>query len=51
MGGWVYYPVRLEISGTGALLGFGSADPSTEERFDTAERRTYEDRALAVAER
>ncbi|TRO68555.1 glycoside hydrolase family 2 TIM barrel-domain containing protein [Streptomyces sp. IB201691-2A2] len=41
-------PVRLEVSGAGVLLGFGSADPSTEERFDAAERRTYEGRALAV---
>ncbi|MFE2424051.1 glycoside hydrolase family 2 TIM barrel-domain containing protein [Streptomyces hokutonensis] len=41
-------PVRLEVSGTGVLLGFGSADPSTEERFDATERRTYEGRALAV---
>ncbi|WP_406437672.1 DUF4982 domain-containing protein [Streptomyces sp. NBC_01613] len=41
-------PVRLEVSGVGVLLGFGSADPSTEERFDATERRTYEGRALAV---
>ncbi|WP_329254469.1 DUF4982 domain-containing protein [Streptomyces sp. NBC_01478] len=41
-------PVRLEVTGAGVLLGFGSADPSTEERFDATERRTYEGRALAV---
>ncbi|MFJ5306713.1 glycoside hydrolase family 2 TIM barrel-domain containing protein [Streptomyces sp. NPDC088350] len=41
-------PVAVEVSGAGALSGFGSADPSTEERFDTTERRTYEGRALAV---
>ncbi|MDW6057570.1 DUF4982 domain-containing protein [Streptomyces sp. FXJ1.4098] len=41
-------PVSLEVSGAGELIGFGSADPSTEERFDTTERRTYEGRALAV---
>ena len=41
-------PVRLEVSGAGVLLGFGSADPATEERFDAPERRTYEGRALAV---
>ncbi|WP_234390342.1 DUF4982 domain-containing protein [Streptomyces sp. MMG1533] len=41
-------PVRVEVSGAGVLLGFGSADPSTEERFDASERRTYEGRALAV---
>ena len=41
-------PVRLEVSGQGVLAGFGSANPSTEERFDAAERRTYDGRALAV---
>jgi beta-galactosidase len=41
-------PVRVEVSGQGVLLGFGSADPSTEERFDATERRTYDGRALAV---
>lgn len=40
--------VRLAVSGAGVLAGFGSAEPSTEERFDTAEHRTYEGRALAV---
>ncbi|MFV2176758.1 glycoside hydrolase family 2 TIM barrel-domain containing protein [Actinomadura sp. LOL_016] len=40
--------VSLEVSGDGVLAGFGSAAPSTEERFDTAEHRTYEGRALAV---
>jgi len=41
-------PVRVEVSGAGTLIGFGSATPSTEERFDAAERRTYDGRALAV---
>ena len=41
-------PVRVEVSGQGTLAGFGSANPSTEERFDAAERRTYDGRALAV---
>jgi beta-galactosidase len=41
-------PVTVEISGPGALLGFGSAAPSTEERFDATERRTHDGRALAV---
>jgi beta-galactosidase len=40
--------VSVEVSGAGELIGFGSADPSTEERFDATERRTYEGRALAV---
>ena len=40
--------MRVEVSGPGVLLGFGSADPATEERFDAAERRTYDGRALAV---
>ncbi|MCX5356242.1 DUF4982 domain-containing protein [Streptomyces mirabilis] len=41
-------PVTVEVTGAGVLLGFGSANPSTEERFDATERRTYEGRALAV---
>jgi beta-galactosidase len=41
-------PVRVEVTGQGVLLGFGSASPSTEERFDATERRTYDGRALAV---
>jgi len=41
-------PVRVEVSGQGVLAGYGSASPSTEERFDAAERRTYDGRALAV---
>jgi beta-galactosidase len=40
--------VTVEVSGAGTLAGFGSADPSTEERFDGCARRTYEGRALAV---
>ncbi|MBQ8297508.1 MAG: DUF4982 domain-containing protein [Ruminococcus sp.] len=32
----------------GELLGFGSANPRTEERFDTGEYTTYYGRALAV---
>jgi beta-galactosidase len=40
--------VNVQVSGPGVLQGFASAAPSTEERFDTAERRTYEGRALAV---
>ncbi|MFG2551518.1 hypothetical protein [Streptomyces sp. NPDC048581] len=41
-------PVRLEVSATGVLAGFGSADPASEERFDATERRTYEGRSLAA---
>ncbi|MEU4248999.1 glycoside hydrolase family 2 TIM barrel-domain containing protein [Amycolatopsis sp. NPDC026612] len=41
-------PVRVDVSGDGTLIGFGSADPSTEERFDATERHTYQGRALAV---
>ncbi|WP_416971744.1 glycoside hydrolase family 2 TIM barrel-domain containing protein [Streptomyces sp. 4F14] len=40
--------VRVEVSGAGELIGFGSAVPAGEERFDASERRTYEGRALAV---
>ncbi|MDP4501799.1 glycoside hydrolase family 2 TIM barrel-domain containing protein [Nonomuraea turcica] len=41
-------PVRVDVSGDGTLIGFGSADPSTKERFDATEHHTYEGRALAV---
>ena len=41
-------PVCVEVSGAGVILGFGSADPSTEERFDATTRRTFDGRALAV---
>ncbi|MFC4117352.1 glycoside hydrolase family 2 TIM barrel-domain containing protein [Nonomuraea zeae] len=41
-------PVSVEVSGSGELIALGSADPSTEERFDAMRRRTYEGRALAI---
>lgn len=41
-------PVRVDVSGDGTLIGFGSADPSTKERFDATEHHTYQGRALAV---
>ncbi|MEV4106313.1 DUF4982 domain-containing protein [Nonomuraea sp. NPDC049695] len=41
-------PMRVDVSGDGTLIGFGSADPTTEERFDAAEHHTYQGRALAV---
>jgi beta-galactosidase len=41
-------PVTVEVTGDGLLLALGSADPSTEERFDGKTRTTYEGRALAV---
>lgn len=40
--------VNVEVSGDGALAGFGSAAPRTEERFDGTGHHTYEGRALAV---
>ncbi|MEU3618799.1 glycoside hydrolase family 2 TIM barrel-domain containing protein [Streptomyces sp. NPDC006872] len=40
--------VSVEVTGAGVLLALGSADPWTEERFDTTDRLTYEGRALAV---
>lgn len=40
--------VDLEVSGDGVLIGFGTAVPSTEERFDATARRTYQGRALAA---
>jgi len=39
--------VRVNVEG-GELLGFGSANPRTEERFDTGEYTTYYGNALAV---
>lgn len=40
---------ELSVSVTGGeLLGFGSANPRTEERFDTGKYRTYYGKALAV---
>jgi beta-galactosidase len=41
-------PVRVEVTGQGTLLGYGSAAPATEERFGATERRTYDGRVLAV---
>ncbi|MFB4296690.1 glycoside hydrolase family 2 TIM barrel-domain containing protein [Actinomadura sp. NTSP31] len=41
-------PVTLEVSGDGVLLGFGSARPASEERFDANEHHTYQGRALAI---
>ncbi|MEV0555161.1 glycoside hydrolase family 2 TIM barrel-domain containing protein [Streptomyces sp. NPDC050597] len=40
--------VRLEVTGDGVLAGFGSARPSTDERFDMPDHHTYEGRALAI---
>ena len=40
---------KLSVSVEGGeLLGFGSANPRTEDRFDTGEYTTYYGRALAV---
>ncbi|MEV1000537.1 hypothetical protein [Nonomuraea sp. NPDC050202] len=41
-------PVRVNVTGDGTLVGFGSADPANTERFDATEHRTYRGRALAV---
>lgn len=40
--------VTAEVSGAGTLLGFGSAEPITEEGFSTNCHTTYFGRALAV---
>lgn len=41
---------EVTVGGTGAgmLLGFGSAEPITEEGLSSARHRTYQGRALAV---
>ncbi|MCX4091087.1 glycoside hydrolase family 2 TIM barrel-domain containing protein [Nocardia sp. alder85J] len=41
-------PITVEVTGAGTLLALGSADPATEERFDTATRRAYQGRVLAI---
>ncbi|MEH0628383.1 glycoside hydrolase family 2 TIM barrel-domain containing protein [Streptomyces stelliscabiei] len=41
-------PVRVEVSGPGELIALGSAAPQTQERFDAAERHTYNGRALTI---
>ncbi|MFC5825305.1 DUF4982 domain-containing protein [Nonomuraea insulae] len=41
-------PITVEAGGDGVLLGFGSAAPVSEERFDAATHTSYEGRALAV---
>ena len=64
VGGIAYIPVSLQDSNGvvesnadrkltatvtgGALLGFGSANPCTEERYDTGSFTTYQGRALAI---
>ncbi|CAN5707701.1 glycoside hydrolase family 2 TIM barrel-domain containing protein [soil metagenome] len=40
--------VTIDVSGAGTLLGFGSAEPITEEGFTAHRHRTYQGRALAV---
>lgn len=40
--------VTLSLTGPGTLLGFGSADPKSEENFFDLTRTTYEGRLLAV---
>jgi beta-galactosidase len=40
--------VRVDVSGDGTLLAFGSADPATEETFNATQRRTYHGRALCI---
>lgn len=40
--------VRLALEGPATLVGFGTGNPSTPERFDADERMTYEGQALAA---
>ncbi|MFE1646713.1 glycoside hydrolase family 2 TIM barrel-domain containing protein [Microbacterium sp. P01] len=40
--------VTVEVSGAGQLVGMCSANPRTEERFDSSTWRTFDGRALAV---
>ncbi|MEV6350602.1 glycoside hydrolase family 2 TIM barrel-domain containing protein [Actinoplanes sp. NPDC051851] len=41
-------PITVEVTGDGELIGLGSADPCTAERFDATTRTSYEGRVLAV---
>ncbi len=41
-------PVSLSVDGAATLLGFGSAEPITDEGFCSSEHRIYQGRALAV---
>ncbi|HSB65504.1 MAG TPA: DUF4982 domain-containing protein, partial [Anaerolineales bacterium] len=41
-------PVTVQVEGAGILLGFGSANPFTEESFTDHVHNTYQGRALAV---
>lgn len=41
-------PVTVQVEGAGSLLGFGSANPFTEESFTDNVHTTYQGRALAV---
>jgi beta-galactosidase len=41
-------PVSVQVTGAGTLAGMCSANPKTEERFDSATWRTFDGRALAV---
>lgn len=43
--------LHLEIEGKGELLGFGSADPKSEELYASADTRTYKGRAVAIVKR
>lgn len=40
--------VTVEVAGTGALQGFGSADPATTDRYRSGSAHTFDGRALAV---
>lgn len=40
--------IRIEVAGSATVLGFGSADPRSEEPFNSLEHRTFDGRALVV---
>lgn len=40
--------IDVSVTGAGVLQGIGSADPQTEDRFDSTSCTTYQGRALAV---
>ena len=44
----VSFKVAIEVSGDAVLLGYGSADPKTEEHFFDKERTTFQGRLQAI---
>jgi len=46
--GWEECEIRVRVEGAGTLLGFGSANPSSEECYQSSVCRTFDGRVMAV---